>query len=230
MLSAPEPIWLKGGGKMWSLVAFAGLVVALGGIIGIIRPIPALFLPTRGRAALTLFLGFVVLAIGAVQDQPADSKPQASTASEPSTPIALPTATSQPTSPQDRVRDAVQKALGPSNRKGAPPLEVVLDGSANVSITFPISENLTEGMTKRGAQMDVVKILRAINSSGVDYNAIDVHGTFSMVDRFGNATEQPVVTARYLHQTVNRINFNNFLTENIYKIADGQRLHPAFTP
>lgn len=87
---------------------------------------------------------------------------------------------------------------------------------------------LTENMIKRGTQMEVVKIVKAVKDSGVEYNTVDVRGTYSMSDRFGNASEQPVVTLTYQKATVDQINFENFLTENVYQIADGQRIHPAF--
>ena len=54
---------------MWSLVAFCGLIMIALGIIAVVRPMPSLKLPTRGRGALAAFIGLILLTTGAVQDQ-----------------------------------------------------------------------------------------------------------------------------------------------------------------
>lgn len=131
----------------------------------------------------------------------------------------------------NRVREAVVGALGRRNRDGAPSPRVSFDeATGRVSVNWAINENLTEGMTKRGAQLDIVHILEAVVDSRVPFNAVDIEGTYSMVDTFGNASEQSVVSVTYSRETVTRINFDNFLTENAYVIADGKRIHPAFVP
>jgi hypothetical protein len=53
------------------------------GFIGLIRPMPKLFLPTRKRAALAVLLGFVALEIGAANDQSAPGVRQASVENRP---------------------------------------------------------------------------------------------------------------------------------------------------
>ena len=49
-----------------------------------------------------------------------------------------------------------------------------------------------------------------------------------MVDQFGNASETPVVEATFTKETIDRINFENFLTDNVYVIAEDTDLHPEF--
>ena len=49
-----------------------------------------------------------------------------------------------------------------------------------------------------------------------------------MVDQFRNASETPVVEATFTKDTIDRINFENFLTDNVYVIADDTDRHPEF--
>ena len=58
------------------------------------------------------------------------------------------------------------------------------------------------------------------------YRDVVVRGTFSMVDAYGDAKESQVVFARYSRKTVNRIDFDNFLSTNISKIADARLISP----
>lgn len=75
---------------MWSLIAFVGLIVTAVGVVGVIRPIPKLLIGTRGRAAGAVIAGFVMLAVGAVQDQAANGQRLASTGEAPAASVAAP--------------------------------------------------------------------------------------------------------------------------------------------
>ena len=66
----------------------------------------------------------------------------------------------------------------------------------------------------------MVKILKAINDSGIDYVGIAALGSFPMSDQYGNTTEDNVVAVQYLKDTVNKINWDNFLNDNAFIIAD----------
>ena len=53
---------------MSSTIVFFGVVILVAGLVSTIRPIPWLLLPTRGRAALAMFGGLVLLTAGAGND------------------------------------------------------------------------------------------------------------------------------------------------------------------
>jgi hypothetical protein len=53
-------------------------------------------------------------------------------------------------------------------------------------------------------------------------------GTFSMQDIYGNVSEMVVIRASYLKETIQKINWDNFLNENIFTIADSSYVHPDF--
>jgi len=52
---------------------------------------------------------------------------------------------------------ALRQALQKPNREGAPSPEVELNESGRVFVKWPIKDNLTEYMIKRGVQLDVVR-------------------------------------------------------------------------
>lgn len=97
-----------------------------------------------------------------------------------------------------------------------------------IDIQWAINDNLTENMIKTGARIDIADMLQAIDETGVSYELINFEGTFSMVDRLGNAREETVVWATYDAETVAKINWPNFLTDNVYNVAASSKRHPAF--
>lgn len=76
--------------------------------------------------------------------------------------------------------------------------------------------------------MDIVDILKATNSSSFDFRSLNIVGTFAMVDKLGNSSEDDVLRVTYLRTTVDRINWTGFLTDNVYEVAESVWLHPAF--
>jgi hypothetical protein len=127
----------------------------------------------------------------------------------------------------ERLVANVQAALGRSNRDGPEP-KVDFADDGTLSIKWAINENLTENMTKRGAQIDVVNVLKAAHAANVPITVVRLEGSFSLVDKFGNSSETQVLRLTYNAATINRFNFENFLTQNVYTVADSSWIHPAF--
>lgn len=104
-------------------------------------------------------------------------------------------------------------------------------GKAGKPITVKVAfdDNLTANLVRVGARKDVVDILKAVQEDADwKYSDVVVRGTFSMQDKLGNADESQVVLARYSRKTVNKINFKNFLSTNVWEIADARLIHPEF--
>lgn len=156
------------------------------------------------------------------------------------TPIPKPTSTPQPTStpeptptplsPQAKLDIAIKEALGPGNRAGiqrVAKVSIESDPYPWVYVWWAINDQFTDGLIKDSAQMDVAKILEAIAESNLTYNEVTLDGTFSMVDKYGNISEDFVVSATYSRSTIERINWENFLWDDVYAIADDVWLHAA---
>lgn len=125
---------------------------------------------------------------------------------------------------------AVEKELGKGNREVSRIAELEFDkpNEGAIFVKWAINDNLTENLIKYGAKMDAVRILKALADSQIDYTYITLSGTFSLVDQFGNSEEKNVVYLVFNKSTVDRINWDNFLTDNIYKIADQANIHVLF--
>ena len=121
----------------------------------------------------------------------------------------------------------IEDALGTSNRSVRRVSEARLQGE-QLFVQWAINDNLTAGMVRGGARIDISDVLEVIADDSETYTSVFLRGTFAMVDQFGNASETPVVEATYTKETIDRINFENFLTDNVYAIAEDTDLHPEF--
>ena len=128
--------------------------------------------------------------------------------------------------PLDHLRVALEDELGRSNRD-LPRITEFMKAGNNLHITFTINENLTEGLIKTSAKIDVTKILKTVDSWEYDFDELVIFGSMSLVDKFGNAEEENVLKVTYRSGTVDRINWDNFLHNNVYAIADNFWLHPV---
>lgn len=146
------------------------------------------------------------------------------------TATAAPIATPGPTlAPEQALRAAVVAVLRDGNRDVERVRDVILLDDGSVSIGWAINDNLTKGFVLGGARGDVVDILRAVRDSGLPITEVDLAGTFSMVDIYGNTNESIVVSASYSADTLAKLNLDNILLEKtIYEAADTIRVHPEF--
>lgn len=134
-------------------------------------------------------------------------------------------------SPAQEVESIIADSLGESNRNIQRLSSVNWsEGDKTLTIQWTINDNLTEDLLKRGAMMDIKDVLETIATKGIpyDYQAIVFRGTFSMRDVYGNSSEDQVLLISYQRSTIAKIIWDNFLTDDIYKVADTVWLHPAF--
>lgn len=143
------------------------------------------------------------------------------------TPIPLPTNTLEP---RAAVKHEIMNALGSGNRDVPRLTELTFDDPepGDLIVKWAINDNLTEGLIRHGARMDATYILQAIDQSGYDYTYITMIGTFPLIDAYGNTEEKQVVSLIFEKATVEKINWEGFINDNIYVIADGSVIHPLF--
>ncbi len=148
-----------------------------------------------------------------------------------------PTYTPEPTDTPEEILEAnIRQVLGELNRDGDrihefEIKEFEIEGDNNedvIFVVFSLNDNLTENMILRGGMIDIKKILEVVDFSNIDYSGVIVEGTFSMVDIYGNESEEEVIFASYEKEDIDKINWSNFITDNIFEIAFTFRLHPAF--
>lgn len=133
--------------------------------------------------------------------------------------------------PQQKLENAVTSAIGENSDRGDKKklTNLTIDATGNIIVQFKIDDNFTKNLIALGTEDDIVKILKAIKNSGVDFKTLTVHATFSMQDKYGNPSESTVINIGYTKETVYKINFDNFNRKNVYSVADNKVLiHPDF--
>jgi hypothetical protein len=134
--------------------------------------------------------------------------------------------------PIEQLKTAIINKLGDSNRKVQRLEEFSWsDSDKTLIIKWAINDNLTQDYILGGSQRDVTDMLQIIAQGGYlpDYQFVTFVGTFPLRDNFGNISEERVVTASYNKSTVDKINWSNFLSDDVFKIADTISIHPAMT-
>lgn len=152
-------------------------------------------------------------------EEPSDTPAPSITPSEQPTSTSTPTST--PSSPEEQLQADIIAVLGDNNRGIERISEYWYDPEDGlIYVRFAINDNLTDNLRRYGAKADVLDILEQVSHSSPYYSGIDILGTFSMVDQYGNISESVVISLYYSRETIERINFENMLTDNVYAIAD----------
>lgn len=202
---------------MGSVIIVVSFGVFVWALIGLVSP-GRVGIPTRAASVAVWLVSVVLLFFGALM-LPEDSSTPGSTDGGQR-------AASAPSAPET-FRTRIERALGNSNRDVFRVNAARLQGE-QLFVQWAINDNLTANMRQNGAKIEVSEILESIAASSETYTSVLLRGTFSMVDQLGNASERPVVEVTYTRDTISRINFENFLFENVYAIAEDASIHPEF--
>jgi hypothetical protein len=127
----------------------------------------------------------------------------------------------------------IEKDLGSSNRDVKRMATCILE-QGEIQVTVAGNDNFTSDMINQSLQLDIKHVLKTIvqSNTSLSYQGVVVVVTFPLVDFNGNVTESNVVIATYKKERIQQVNFDNFLTENIYQLANQDSLfvHPAVKP
>jgi hypothetical protein len=99
-----------------------------------------------------------------------------------------------------------------------------------VTATFAIHDNFTEGLIKDGARFDTIDILKYAKATYPNASQVTVQGSFPMKDAYGNTSTDVVVNLTYLRSTLDQINFDGVDKDKIWEISDSGSVAPAFQP
>lgn len=102
------------------------------------------------------------------------------------------------------------------------------ESNGDVTVEFDIGDNLTDNMVKSGAELDCADILKAIVKSQLQFDQVEIFGNHELQDKFGKVTNTRVVEVLFLSSTAAKINWDNFISSDLYSIADSLTIHPAF--
>ena len=193
-----------------------------------------------GKLLVLICLLFLCAAIGSLFDtEEGEGGAEIAVASTPlSTWTPSPTRTRRPTvtatatlSPQAHLEAIIAKALGASNRevdRGVSVDIIPTDKGNEVYVEWNINDNFSDASILRGALRDVLDIGEALKKSGLRITTLDLVGSFVMVDKYGNHSEDPVLTVTFEAETLSKINWDGMLIENVPNVADHIWVHAAF--
>ncbi len=104
-------------------------------------------------------------------------------------------------------------------------------GSSTVDNVFIIEteaeDNLTHNMIKEGILIDTSKIIKELFQDQ-RINDVRLVWYFPHTDAYGNETNEVAEKIEFTRDTVSKINWANFLFDNIPQIADGFEVNPNF--
>ena len=92
-------------------------------------------------------------------------------------------------------------------------------------IKFKGSENLTKNYTVKGMYIDIFDILKSIQpiiDTDVDFNVV-----YPLQDVYGNSSDEIVIKATFKKGTIEKINFENAISDNLPIMADEWWNHTA---
>ena len=201
---------------MGGFLAFVSFFVFVWAMVGLVNPSWGK-LKYRRHAVGLLVLSFVILITGAGMmdsEETAVEEPESSVSTGSSAPPAEAVEAASATSFQTQI----SSALGSSNRDVQRVSTAQLQGE-RLFVQWAINDNLTSGMIAGSARLDIRNMLKVIADSQEPCTSVLFRGTFSLVDQLGNASEDTVVEATFTKSVIDRINFENFLTDNVYAIG-----------
>jgi len=135
--------------------------------------------------------------------------------------------------PQQRITSAVKSAMSKSSNRDMLKITSLQfsdtsDGQLLATVRFAIDDNFTEGFIRHFAKSEIRMTLQKMMEFNIPFGVVSFEGTMSMSDVKGNTSEIIVVEAKYPRTELDGVNWGNFLTDNVYEIADSVYLHPKF--
>lgn len=98
------------------------------------------------------------------------------------------------------------------------------DGTTRVH--FEIEDAFFNSGITRNAQKQTLQGLQAAVEEFPEYESIHISGEFLTTDTYGNQGMSDLFNLRYTKETVDKINFDNIDSANVFKIYDAGTIHP----
>lgn len=127
---------------------------------------------------------------------------------------------------EEQVEKIVINKIGKTNNlKKERIVELNTDGNI-VYLKLNASENLTNEMTKKKMWMDSLTVLEPL--SNIDnVKGVIIHWMLPLVDQYGNTKDGNVMAFNIESETLDKINWDNFLTDNFPNVVSDYFEHQA---
>lgn len=133
-----------------------------------------------------------------------------------------------------RLTDGVREALGDSNRPEVDRLHR-LDVQSRpeglrLFVDWAVNRGSTAWLTRTSAQIDVLRIVRAVQEAGMVGDVLAVQGTYPVLDAEGQPEETIVLVAHFSRQTVAETNWERVSYDGVASRAEQFWLHEELRP
>lgn len=160
----------------------------------------------------------------------ASSPAQPTTDSQDDAPQAVETETiqyiSEEGSPELDIEKLVVELLGEETNMDEYRVHNIDDLGDVTLIEYNADSNLTSGLTRFGIWSDVIEIVNKLSEDPTK-ESITINAYIPLVDQYGNEAPGKVMTVNFNKETWSKINWDNFLTDNVPNVADLYWIHPA---
>lgn len=211
---------------LFGLLAFAAFICAF---LGLIKP--SLFTrlskkPMTRLRSLGVFGGIfvvsLVLAAATSSSQTTLENPEDATVTQADTTVYV----TEENTPERDIEKTVIELLGETSNEDVPRVRNI-DALGEVTlIEYNADANLTSGLTRFGIWSDVIEIVQELSTNSTA-ESITVNAYIKLIDQYGNEDMGRVMTVNLTKETWSKINWDNFITENLPTVADLYFVHPA---
>ncbi|MBL8050369.1 MAG: hypothetical protein JNM46_04030 [Anaerolineales bacterium] len=136
-----------------------------------------------------------------------------------------PSITLSPTpTPDEKIAlyESINHVLGTDN-KNIPRLTKIsysYPERGDITITWAINQHVFQNSRKTNVQMDAVNILKVLENHKTRFVYVILIGTFSTQDPLANLTEIQAINLGFNKSKLDKINWADFHSSNIYDLAD----------
>lgn len=134
-----------------------------------------------------------------------------------------------PLEPIDVARNVVEDTLKESALVDIEVNNYPENDSKVVLLTLNGSDNLTKNMIYKGMLIDSTDLAEAFKGSELEIHDLMMSWQMPLVDSYGNEEDGEVLRINLSGESLEKINFDNFLFEDIPNIADSYWEHPLFS-
>jgi len=105
--------------------------------------------------------------------------------------------------------------------------DIITVNDGSVDITRKMAENLNAGMTLGSSRMDAIDIFKALFKDS-RVNSVKITSTTEFVNKYGQTSESTGTIYTMTRVTYEKINWDNFIDDNLDQVSDYVYIHPAF--
>lgn len=132
---------------------------------------------------------------------------------------------------EEKIKKDITDILESSNRDVEKIREISIieraDENLLVTVRYNADDNLGNSWIKRGIWIDSEKILEKVYTDYSDIGRVAIFAYFPLVDKYGNSEDEVVMKVMLDKETSDKINWENFITDNLPDVVDDYYAHPA---